>query len=79
MERNTLINADQVFGADQLLKVTALLYFREALVAQQYETCPELIKTAKKVGVSQEEVSSVISDYLNTGDLGGARRNRIRL
>ena len=51
MENNVLLNEEQALGSDQLLKLTALLYLKEALVAQEYETCQELIDTAKNLGV----------------------------
>jgi len=38
MENNALLNPEQALGSDQLLKLTALLYFKEALIAQEYES-----------------------------------------
>jgi len=68
MENNVLINPDQALGADQILKVTALLYLKEALVAQKYEECRQLIDTAKDLGVGPGDISAVIADYLNAGN-----------
>ena len=51
MENNVLINEEQALGTDQLLKLTALVYLKEALLAQEFETCRELIDTAKKLGI----------------------------
>ena len=78
MENNVLLNPEQALGTDQILKVTALLYLKEALVAQKYETCQELIDTAKKLGVEQGDISAVIADYLNTDTTARQRRNRLR-
>jgi hypothetical protein len=65
MKNNTLLNEEQALGTDELLKVTTLLYFKEALVAQQYETCQELIGTARNLGVNPGDISAVIADYLS--------------
>ncbi len=78
MGNNVLINDDQALGTDQVLKLTALVYLNDALAAQEYETCRELIDTAKNLGVSQGEISAVIADYLNGNNLGRQRQNRIR-
>jgi hypothetical protein len=78
MENNALLNSEQALGTDQILKVTALLYLKEALVAQKYETCRELIDTAKNAGVEQGDISAVIADYLNAGNLGRQKGNRLR-
>ena len=48
----------------KLLKVTALLYLKEALYKQKYEQCPELVQTAKRYGVTTEEVQMVIARYV---------------
>jgi hypothetical protein len=71
MKNNTLLNEEQALGSDELLKVTALLYFKEALVAQQYETCQELIGTAKNLGVNPGDISAVIADYLKNPSILG--------
>jgi hypothetical protein len=65
MENNVLINQGQASGSDQILKVTALLYLKEALIAQEYESCQELVDTARKLGVNPGDISAVIADYLN--------------
>jgi len=70
---------EQALGQDQILKVTALLYLKEALVTQKYETCRELIDTAKKLGIKQEDISTVIEDYLNADNPGNKKGNRLRL
>lgn len=48
----------------KLLKVTALLYLKEALYKQKFEQCPELIQTAKRYGASTEEVQTVIARHV---------------
>jgi hypothetical protein len=68
----------QAPGSDQILKVTALLYLKEALVAQEYETCQELIDTAKNLGANPGDISAVIADYLNAGNPGRQKGNRLR-
>jgi len=79
MENNVLVNEDQALGTGQLLKVTALVYLKEALVAQKYETCRELIDTAKKAGVDQGDIDAVITDYLNADSPGRKKTNRLRI
>lgn len=48
---------------DRTLKATSLLYIQEALIAERYEECEGLIRAAKRFGATQEEISSVLSDY----------------
>lgn len=64
MEKNALLNRGQAQGPDQILQVTALLYLKEALIAQEYESCLELIDTAKSLGAGQGDINAVIADYL---------------
>ena len=78
MENNVLLNEEQALGTDQLLKLTALLYLNEALIGQKYETCRELIDTAKQVGVDQADITAVITDYLNANNPGKQKANRLR-
>jgi hypothetical protein len=78
MENNVLLNGEHALGSDQILKVTALLYLKEALVTQKYESCRELIDTAKNLGVSKGDISAVIADYLNADNPGRQKGNRVR-
>ena len=78
MKNNVLLNEEQALGTDQLLKVTALVYLQEALVAQKYETCQELIDTARELGVDPGGISAVIADYLNANNPGKQKANRLR-
>jgi len=49
---------------DDTLKITALLYLKEALITEQYEKCAELIRKAKRFGAQQEDISHVIAGYV---------------
>lgn len=69
--QNNLIFHNQ----DKALKTTSLLYFKEALIKEQYEDCAELIHTAKRLGAEQDEISEVIAEYLRT--LKGGQQNKI--
>ncbi|MBI4430849.1 MAG: hypothetical protein HY587_03955 [Candidatus Omnitrophica bacterium] len=44
------------------LKQTALLYLREALLGENYETCAELIEFAKEFGADRFEIESLLED-----------------
>jgi len=78
MKNNVLTDQEQAFGADQTLKVTALLYLKEALTAQKYESCKELIDTAKSPGVEQGDISAVITDHLNANGPSRQKGSRLR-
>lgn len=62
---------------DRVLKVTSLLYFKDALLNQRYEDCAELIRAAKSFGVQPGEISRIIAEVIgaNTGQ-NGADRNK---
>ncbi|MDE2027562.1 MAG: hypothetical protein KGK03_01895 [Candidatus Omnitrophica bacterium] len=79
MENNILLSEEQALGRDQLLKVTALLYFKEALVTQKFETCRELVDAAKGAGATQGDISTVIADYLQAEVPSRRKTNRFRL
>ena len=79
MKNNVQFNEQQALGTDQLLKVTVLLYLQEALIAQEYETCQELIDTAKNLGIDSSDISAVITDYLNANNPGREKTNRLRV
>ena len=59
----------QALGSDQILKLTALLYLKEALITQEYESCQELIDTAKNLGANPGDISAVIAGYLKKDSL----------
>jgi hypothetical protein len=78
MKNNVLLNDGQASGADQILKVTALLYLKEALITQKYESCRELIDTAKNLGADQGDISAVIAEYLDADNPRKQKGNRAR-
>ena len=47
---------------DEVLKVTSLLYFKEALFNEEYEDCKELIRLAKWFGARKGDIRRVIAD-----------------
>jgi hypothetical protein len=63
---------------DELLKVTALVYLKDALVKQEFETCEELIAIAKNFGAEQSEVTDVITSYLRGDKTNERETNRIK-
>lgn len=70
---NHLTTSDQYNGLvahDRVLKATSLLYFKEALLNQQYEDCAELIRAAKSFGARPGEISRVIAEAIR-GEQGG--------
>jgi len=78
MENNALLNQGHAPGSDQILKITALLYLKEALVAQEYESCQELIDTAKKLGANPGDISAMIADYLDADNPARQKTSRVR-
>lgn len=44
------------------VKLTALLYLKEALLRENYEICPELIATAKEFGAVDFEIQDLLED-----------------
>lgn len=62
---------------DQLLELTALVYLKEALIAQEYEACQELIDAAKNLGVGQGDISAVIEGYLLAQNAGIPKKSGI--
>lgn len=52
--------------ADDVLKATALLYLLDALETERYETCKDLIAQAKSFGASQEDISALLADHVQT-------------
>ena len=78
MKNNVLLNQEQALASDQILKLTALLYLKEALIAQKYESCQELIDAAKNLGANSGDISAVIAEYLNAGNPGRQKTSRVR-
>jgi hypothetical protein len=52
---------DKTAARDAVLKVTSLLYLKEALFNEKYEDCKELIRIAKRFGARQGDIRSVIT------------------
>lgn len=44
------------------IKLTALLYLKEALLRQQYELCPEIISVAREFGAANVEIRDLLED-----------------
>lgn len=44
------------------VKLTALLYLKEALLRENYEICAEVITTAKEFGAADFEVQDLLED-----------------
>ena len=44
------------------VKLTALLYLREALLKQRYEVCHEFIAVAKEFGAKEREIVELLED-----------------
>jgi hypothetical protein len=73
-----ILKEEQAVTSESLLKVTALLYFKEALQKQEYETCAELVAAARQNGAEQNEISEVIAGYIK-GDKIEANKKRLRV
>ena len=48
------------------LKLTALLYLKEALKREQYEKCSEIVALAKEFGAADYEVDDLLEDPRRT-------------
>ena len=44
------------------VKLTALLYLREALLAERYAECPLFIRVAKQFGAVNREIEELLED-----------------
>ncbi len=68
MKNNVIINSNVngQFYSDQVLKLTSLIYLKEALSAQQYENCAALIREAKGFGALQNEISALIAEVFGS-------------
>lgn len=80
MNNNTVANNQRsdAVAYDRVLKVTSLLYFKDALLNQRYEDCAELIRAAKSFGAQPGEISRVIAEVAGaeSGGQNGANRNK---
>ena len=48
------------------VKLTALLYLREAVVAQRYEECPAFIQIAREFGAKERGIDELLEDPRRT-------------
>jgi len=48
------------------LRLTALLYLREALIKERYEECAEMIEIAHEFGATPMEVQFLLEDVRRT-------------
>ncbi len=48
------------------VKLTALLYLKEALRRERYEECSEFIRVAKEFGAQDREVEELLEDLRRT-------------
>ncbi|MBI3292929.1 MAG: hypothetical protein HYZ73_09025 [Elusimicrobia bacterium] len=48
------------------VKLTALLYFKEALLKQRYELCPGFLEVAREFGVQEREIEELLEDPRRT-------------
>lgn len=46
--------------------LTAMVYLRDALVAERYEECAGLIEIAKEFGANTWDLHSILTDFQNT-------------
>ena len=44
------------------VKLTALLYLREALLKERYEQCPQFVAVAKEFGACPREIEELLED-----------------
>ena len=44
------------------VKVTALIYLREALISERYENCADFIAIAKEFGALDAEIRALLED-----------------
>lgn len=48
------------------VKLTALLYLREALLAERYEECHGFIEVAREFGAQEREIEELLEDARRT-------------
>ncbi len=48
------------------VKLTALLYLKEAVLAQRYEQCPDFIRIAQEFGAQEMEINELLEDPRRT-------------
>ena len=63
--------------SDALLKVTALLYLKDALRKEDFESCQELIESAREYGANEGEIKEALVSAAKT--IGGGPQEASRL
>lgn len=65
MKNNDLTRYDGnvAVNANEVLKETAFIYIKEALDAQRFEECAELIRNAKEFGATPAEIKALLTGY----------------
>lgn len=79
--KNELITGNDVkewLQSDEVLKLTSLIYLKEALVAQRYEDCAGLIAEAKDLGAKQSEISALIAEVFRERGYRAKLKNKNR-
>ena len=62
--KNEVVLNNRVAAANDVLKATALLYLKEALFKEDYESCNELIANAKRFGAQQSEIDEALFAFI---------------
>ena len=60
--QNPVPRGRRALAAKHPVKLTALLYLKEALLDEQYETCQEIVDTAKEFGAAEYEIRDLLED-----------------
>lgn len=61
--QNPTTQVDSDKRTNHALKLTSLMYLKEALVHERYEICQEVIDSAYEFGASSFEVDYVLANY----------------
>ncbi len=84
MKKTGILKETQELASNELIKATSLLYFKEALMSQEFETCKELLAIARKAGALQSDIDQVVAQFLDgyaaAGSSGASQsNNRLRV
>ena len=65
MKKNAVLKEGQIVTVipDEMLKVTTLIYLKDALLKEEYEECSELIEKARYSGAKSREIRKVLDEY----------------
>ncbi len=65
MRNDTVLenNEARTWGADRVLRVTALQYLKEALAQEHYEDCAELVRAAKEFGAQPNHIRGILTGH----------------